>query len=150
MRIFSLIVFDGTEVPIVYILFCRPSEDSLQQIPIPDGSLSKDWQSTVGWGECWIRPRTSVSQSGVATNEPPRLPMGICVIARLLNLSLCPVSSGGQRSSRWKGSAASVAFSALQWQHRRNSPGLTWWNSCTILPPYATYLEQLPLLLESS
>jgi hypothetical protein len=27
---FFLIVFDGTEVPIVYILLCRPSEDSLQ------------------------------------------------------------------------------------------------------------------------
>jgi hypothetical protein len=39
---FSLIVFDGTEVPIVYIFLCRPSEDSLQQSAIPDGSPSQD------------------------------------------------------------------------------------------------------------
>ncbi len=51
---FSLIVSSGTEVPIVYILLCRPSEDSLQGSAIPDGSPSKDWQSTVGWGDCWI------------------------------------------------------------------------------------------------
>jgi hypothetical protein len=52
---FSLIVFSGTEVPIVYILLCRPSEDSLQGNAIQDGSRSKDWQSTVGWGDSWIR-----------------------------------------------------------------------------------------------
>jgi hypothetical protein len=49
--------FSGTKVPIVYILLCRPSEDSLQGnaiLDIPDGSPSKDWQSTVGWGDCWI------------------------------------------------------------------------------------------------
>ncbi len=40
---FSLIVFGGTEIPIVYILLCRPSEDSLQRSIIPDGSPSKDW-----------------------------------------------------------------------------------------------------------
>jgi hypothetical protein len=28
---FSLIVFGGTEVPIIYIFLCRPSEDSLQE-----------------------------------------------------------------------------------------------------------------------
>jgi hypothetical protein len=48
-------VFGGTEVPVVYILLCRPSEDTLQGRAIPDGSPSKDWQSTVGWGDCWIR-----------------------------------------------------------------------------------------------
>jgi multisubunit Na+/H+ antiporter MnhE subunit len=32
-----------TEVPIVYILLCHPSEDSLQRSAIPDGSPSKDW-----------------------------------------------------------------------------------------------------------
>jgi hypothetical protein len=37
-----------------YILLCRPSEDSLQGSAIPDGSPSKEWQSTVGWGDCWI------------------------------------------------------------------------------------------------
>jgi hypothetical protein len=46
---FSWIVFGGTEVPIVYILLYRPSEDSPQGSAIPDGSPSKDWQSTVGW-----------------------------------------------------------------------------------------------------
>jgi hypothetical protein len=64
---FSLNVFAGTEVPIVFILLCCPSEDSPQGSAIPDGSPSKDWQSTEGWGDCW----TAVSQSGVATNEPP-------------------------------------------------------------------------------
>jgi hypothetical protein len=43
---FSFIVFGGTEVPIVYILLSQG---------LPDGSSSKDWQSTVGWGDCWIR-----------------------------------------------------------------------------------------------
>jgi hypothetical protein len=51
---FPFIVFVGTEVPMVYILLRRPSEDSLQQSAIPDGSPSKDWQSIVGWGACWI------------------------------------------------------------------------------------------------
>ncbi len=51
---FSLIVFGGTEVHIIYILLCSPSEDSLQESVVPDGSPSKDWQSTVGWGDCWI------------------------------------------------------------------------------------------------
>ncbi len=46
----SLIVFGGTEVPIVYILLCRPSEDSLQRSALPDSSPSKDWQSTKGQG----------------------------------------------------------------------------------------------------
>jgi hypothetical protein len=36
---FSFMVFGVTEVPIVYIFLCRPSEDSLQ---IPDGSPSQD------------------------------------------------------------------------------------------------------------
>jgi hypothetical protein len=53
--IFSLIVFGGTEVPIVYFLLCRPSEDSLQQSAIRDSSPSKDWLSTIGWGDCWIQ-----------------------------------------------------------------------------------------------
>jgi hypothetical protein len=52
---FSLIVFGGTEVPIVYILVCRLSENSQQGSAIPDGSPSKDWQSNVGWGDCWIK-----------------------------------------------------------------------------------------------
>jgi hypothetical protein len=38
----SLIVFGETEVPIVYILLCRPTDDSLQQSAIPDGRPSKD------------------------------------------------------------------------------------------------------------
>ncbi len=52
--LFSLNVFGGREVPIVHILLCRPSEDSLQGSAIPDGSPSKDWQSNVGWGVWWI------------------------------------------------------------------------------------------------
>ncbi len=35
---FSLIVFDGAEVLIVYILRCHPSEDSQQGRAIPDDS----------------------------------------------------------------------------------------------------------------
>jgi hypothetical protein len=56
---FPFIVFDGTEGPIVYILLCRPSEDSLQRSAIPDGSPSKDWQSAVGWGDCCILTQDS-------------------------------------------------------------------------------------------
>ncbi len=32
------------------VFLCRPSEDSLRRSTIPDGSPSKDWQSTVLWG----------------------------------------------------------------------------------------------------
>jgi hypothetical protein len=39
---FLFIVCGGPEAPIVYIVLCRPSEDSLQGSAIPDGSLSKD------------------------------------------------------------------------------------------------------------
>jgi hypothetical protein len=53
--IFSLTIFDGPEVLIVYILLCRPSGDSLQRSAIREGSPSQDWQSTVGWGDCWIQ-----------------------------------------------------------------------------------------------
>jgi hypothetical protein len=42
INFFSLIIFGGTEVPIVYIFLCSPSEDSLQQSAIPDGSPSQD------------------------------------------------------------------------------------------------------------
>jgi hypothetical protein len=35
---------------------------------------SKDWQSTVGWGDCWIWTQDCSLQSGVATNEPALLP----------------------------------------------------------------------------
>ncbi len=52
--------FGGTEVPIVHILLCRHSEDSLQGSAFPDGSPSKDWQSTVGWGDCWIQTQNSL------------------------------------------------------------------------------------------
>jgi hypothetical protein len=78
---FSLIVFGGTEVPIVYIFLCRPSEDSLQWSAIPDGSPS--WDSSPLWaGEiAGFEPRTAVLQSGVPTNEPPLL-LG-AVVARI-------------------------------------------------------------------
>ncbi len=49
---FFPVVFGGTEVLLVTILLCHPSEVSLQRGVIPDGSPSKNWQSTVGWGEC--------------------------------------------------------------------------------------------------
>jgi hypothetical protein len=71
---FSSIVFGGTEDPIFLYSPLPPSEDSLQGSAIPDGSPSKDWQSTIGCGDCWLEPRTAVSRSGVATNEPPLLP----------------------------------------------------------------------------
>jgi hypothetical protein len=54
LSFFPELFFGGITVPIVYIHLCRPSEDSLQQSAIPDGSPSQDWQSTVGWGDCWI------------------------------------------------------------------------------------------------
>jgi hypothetical protein len=34
----------------------------------------RDWQSTVGWGNCRIEPGTACLHSDVATNEPPLLP----------------------------------------------------------------------------
>jgi hypothetical protein len=58
---FFLNCFWWTEVPIVFHIFlCRPSEDSLQQSAIPDGSQSKDWQSTVVWGDYWIRTQDCI------------------------------------------------------------------------------------------
>ncbi len=57
---FFLIVFNGTKVLIVYILLCRPSEDSLLLSAIPVGSPSKDWQSSVGWGDCWIQTQDCI------------------------------------------------------------------------------------------
>ncbi len=75
---FSLDVFGGKEVPTVYILLCRPSEDSLQQSAIPDGSLSKDRQSTVGWGDCCIWSFTIWCYylwATTAPHEPPLLLM---------------------------------------------------------------------------
>jgi hypothetical protein len=55
VQFFSLNCFWWNSSPYCfYILLCRPSEDSLQGSDIPDGSQSKDWQSTVGWGDCWI------------------------------------------------------------------------------------------------
>ncbi len=54
----NLIVFAGTDVPIIYILLCP----------------SKDWQSTVGWGDCWIWTQLQFLNHGVATKEPPLLP----------------------------------------------------------------------------
>ncbi len=49
---FSLNCFWWTRGPFfVFFLLCR------QWSTIPDGSPSKDWQSTVGWGDCRIRTR---------------------------------------------------------------------------------------------
>ncbi len=53
----SLIVFGGPEALFLFILLCHSSEDSLQWGTIPDGSLSKEWQSTVDWGDCQIWTR---------------------------------------------------------------------------------------------
>ncbi len=53
---FSLDWFWWTTKPFfVYILLCRPSEDSPKWSTVPDGRPSQDWQSTEGWGYCWIR-----------------------------------------------------------------------------------------------
>jgi hypothetical protein len=52
---FSFIVFDGLEVLFVYDLLFRPQRTAYSEVTIPDGNPSKDWQSTVGWGVCWIR-----------------------------------------------------------------------------------------------
>jgi hypothetical protein len=68
ISIFSLIVFGRTEAPIVNILLCHPSEDSLQGSAIPDGSPSKEAGEIAGF-----ESRTAVSQSGVTTKEPPLL-----------------------------------------------------------------------------
>jgi hypothetical protein len=65
-----------------YILLCHPSEDSLQGSAIPVGSPSEDWQSTVGWVDCWIRTQDCSFTMGchyqwattAPINEPPLLP----------------------------------------------------------------------------
>ncbi len=57
--------------------FCSPLPPLRGQPSVrtmPDGSPSKDWQSTVGWGDGWIQTRDCRKQSGVATSEPPPLP----------------------------------------------------------------------------
>ncbi len=52
---FFLNCFWWNTSPYYFTFFlCRPSEESLQRSAIPDGSPSQDWQSTVGWGDCWI------------------------------------------------------------------------------------------------
>jgi hypothetical protein len=58
----------------VFILLCRPSEESLQWGTIPDDSPSKDWQPTLGWEIARFEPGTAGLESCVATNEPPLLP----------------------------------------------------------------------------
>ncbi len=67
----SLIVLGGTEVPIVYILLSRPSEDSLpsqMEAHLKTGS-------PLSAGEiAGFEPRTAVSQCYVATNKPQVLP----------------------------------------------------------------------------
>jgi hypothetical protein len=76
---FFLFVFNGTEVLVVYILH-RPSEDSQQGSPIPDGSLSKDWQSTESWRLLDLNPGlqcqnlVSLTMSHHCPYEPPLLP----------------------------------------------------------------------------
>ncbi len=58
MKSFFSLLFLVEQRPLfVFILLCRPSEDSLQWSTIPEGSPSKGWQSTVGWGDCRIRTR---------------------------------------------------------------------------------------------
>jgi hypothetical protein len=67
-----LIVFSGPEVLLFIYSSAAPQRTAYSEVTIPEGSPSKDWQSTVeiaGW-----KPRTAGLQSGVATNEPPLFP----------------------------------------------------------------------------
>jgi hypothetical protein len=63
---FPLIVFGGPEAL---------SEDSLQESIIPVCSPSKDLQSTVAGEIAGFKLGTASLQSGVATNDPPLLPI---------------------------------------------------------------------------
>ncbi len=54
---------------VVFVLFCRPSKNSLQLSTVPDGSPTKDRRSSVGWGDCQIR--TEVGE--IVRFEPGRL-----------------------------------------------------------------------------
>jgi hypothetical protein len=58
-RFFFSIVLGGKCAFFVYILLCRPSEDSLQLSTISDGSQSEDWLSTVGWEIARFEPGTA-------------------------------------------------------------------------------------------
>jgi hypothetical protein len=57
----------------VFILLCRPSENSLQWSTITDGSLSKDWQSIVSRGDCCIRTWDCRFTVWCCYHEPPTL-----------------------------------------------------------------------------
>ncbi len=73
--LFPLIGFGGPEALFcIYILLCRPSEDSLQWSTNPDGRPSQYWESTEAGDIAGFEPRSAGSQSGVATIEPLLLP----------------------------------------------------------------------------
>ncbi len=72
---FSLIFFGGTEVPIVFIFSGGPSEGSLQEVPSQMAAHLRTGNALYAGEIAGPEPRTAVSQSGVATNEPPLLPM---------------------------------------------------------------------------
>ncbi len=72
---FSLIVFAGTQGPIVNILLCRRSEDSRAYKEVPSQMAAHlRTGSPLQAGEmAGFEPTTAVLQYGVATNEPPLL-----------------------------------------------------------------------------
>jgi hypothetical protein len=82
MIFFSLIVFGGTEVPIVYIFPLPPLRGQPATKSHPRWQPISGQQSTVGWGDCWIRTQdcsfTIWCHYQWATtalcNEPPLLP----------------------------------------------------------------------------
>jgi hypothetical protein len=52
---FSLIVFVGPETLLFIFSSGAPQMTAYSEESIPDGSPSKGWHSTVGWGDCEIR-----------------------------------------------------------------------------------------------
>jgi hypothetical protein len=55
MQIFFFsVVFGGLEAFLCIFFFAAPQKTAYSEVTIPNSSPSKDWQSTVGWGDCRI------------------------------------------------------------------------------------------------
>ncbi len=72
---FSLIVFGGTEVPIVLIFSsAAPQRSAYSEVPFQMAAHLRTGNPLLAGEIAGFEPRTAVSQSGVTTNEPPLLP----------------------------------------------------------------------------
>jgi hypothetical protein len=71
---FSLIVFGGTEVPIVFIFsFAATHKTAYREVPSQMAARLRTGNPLLARQIAGFEPRSAVSQSGIATNEPPLL-----------------------------------------------------------------------------